>query len=207
MVGTIADAAKNILVALGGVLDFVTGVFTGNWEKAWNGVKEIFKGVFGALYDIAKIPLNGIITLMNGVIAGLNKLISGLNKIHFEIPDWVPGKLAGKSFGIHIDPIRDIPYLAKGGILEQPTLAMMGEYPGAKSNPEIATPQSLMQETFLETMIPLLNELVAFREDVLQLLREIIAKDPSITLDGTTLSRLLKPYLDEENKRVGGTIY
>ena len=56
-------------------------------------------------------------------------------------------------------------------------------------------------------MIPLLNELVAFREDVLQLLREIIAKDPSITLDGTTLSRLLKPYLDEENKRVGGTIY
>lgn len=207
VVGTIADAATNILKALGGVLDFVVGVFTGNWEKAWNGVKEIFKGVFGALYDIAKIPLNGIITLMNGVIAGLNKLISGLNKIHFEIPDWVPGKLAGKSFGIHIDPIRDIPYLAKGGILEQPTLAMMGEYPGAKSNPEIATPQSLMQETFLETMIPLLNELVAFREDVLQLLREIIAKDPSITLDGTTLSRLLKPYLDEENKRVGGTIY
>lgn len=205
VVGTIADAAKNILVALGGVLDFVAGVFTGNWEKAWNGVKEIFKGVFGALYDIAKAPLNGIIGLINNVIGGLNKLISGLNRIHFDIPKT---KFTDAfSFGIHIDPIKEIPHLAKGGILEQPTLAMMGEYPGAKSNPEIATPQSLMQETFLETMIPLLNELVAFREDVLQLLREIIAKDPSITLDGTTLSRLLKPYLDEENKRVGGTIY
>ena len=205
VVGTIADAATNILKALGGVLDFVTGVFTGNWEKAWNGVKEIFKGVFGALYDIAKAPLNGIIGLINNVIGGLNKLISGLNRIHFDIPKT---KFTDAfSFGIHIDPIKEIPHLAKGGILEQPTLAMMGEYPGAKSNPEIATPQSLMQETFLETMIPLLNELVAFREDVLQLLREIIAKDPSITLDGTTLSRLLKPYLDEENKRVGGTIY
>lgn len=205
VVGTIADAATNILKALGGVLDFVVGVFTGNWEKAWNGVKEIFKGVFGALYDIAKAPLNGIIGLINNVIGGLNKLISGLNRIHFDIPKT---KFTDAfSFGIHIDPIKEIPHLAKGGILEQPTLAMMGEYPGAKSNPEIATPQSLMQETFMETMIPLLNELVAFREDVLQLLREIIAKDPSITLDGTTLSRLLKPYLDEENKRVGGTIY
>lgn len=205
VVGTIADAATNILKALGGVLDFVVGVFTGNWERAWNGVKEIFKGVFGALYDIAKAPLNGIIGLINNVIGGLNKLISGLNRIHFDIPKT---KFTDAfSFGIHIDPIKEIPHLAKGGILEQPTLAMMGEYPGAKSNPEIATPQSLMQETFLETMIPLLNELVAFREDVLQLLREIIAKDPSITLDGTTLSRLLKPYLDEENKRVGGTIY
>ncbi|WP_085833498.1 phage tail protein [Clostridium merdae] len=207
VVGNIADAAKNILKALGGVLDFVIGVFTGNWEKAWNGVKAIFKGVFEALFDIAKAPLNGIVGLINAVISGLNVLISGLNKIHFEIPDWVPGKMAGKSFGINIDPIQDIPYLAKGGILEQPTLAMMGEYPGAKSNPEIATPQSLMQETFLETMVPLLNELVAFREDVLQLLREIISKDPSITLDGTTLSRLIKPYLDEENKRVGGSIF
>lgn len=205
VVKTIADAATNILKALGGVLDFVTGVFTGNWEKAWNGVKEIFKGVFGALYDIAKAPLNGIIGLINNVIGGLNKLISGLNRIHFDIPK--TKFTEAFSFGIHIDPIKEIPHLAKGGILEQPTLAMMGEYPGAKSNPEIATPQSLMQETFLETMIPLLNELVAFREDVLQLLREIIAKDPSITLDGTTLSRLLKPYLDEENKRVGGTIY
>lgn len=206
VVGTIADAATDILKALGGVLDFVTGVFTGNWEKAWNGVKEIFKGVFEALYDIAKTPINGIIWLLNGLIEGINAVIGQLNKIHVDIPDWVP-EYGGKSFGIHLPLASKIPYLAKGGILEQPTLAMMGEYPGAKSNPEIATPQSLMQETFLETMIPLLNELVAFREDVLQLLREIIAKDPSITLDGTTLSRLLKPYLDEENKRVGGTIY
>lgn len=205
VVGTIADAATNILKALGGVLDFVVGVFTGNWERAWNGVKEIFKGVFGALYDIAKAPLNGIIGLINNVIGGLNKLIRGLNSLSIDIPEtkWSDAM----HIGFDIPEIKNIPYLAKGGILEQPTLAMMGEYPGAKSNPEIATPQSLMQETFLETMIPLLNELVAFREDVLQLLREIIAKDPSITLDGTTLSRLLKPYLDEENKRVGGTIY
>lgn len=206
VVGSIADAAKNILKALGGILDFVVGVFTGNWEKAWNGVKDIFSGVFNALYDIAKVPINGIIWLLNGLIEGVNAVVRQLNKIHVDIPEWVP-VYGGQSFGINLPLAKKIPFLAKGGILEQPTLAMMGEYPGAKSNPEIATPQSLMQETFLQTMIPLLNELAAFREDMVQLLREIIAKNQNITLDGTTLARLLKPYLDEEDKRVGGTIF
>lgn len=206
-VGNIVDAATNIMKALGGVIDFLTGVFTGNWKKAWTGVKEIFAGVFNALYDIAKTPLNAIIGLVNGVISGINTLISGLNKIHFEIPDWVPGKLGGKSFGIHIDPIHDIPYLANGAVLTQPTLAMMGEYAGARNNPEIAAPQSTMRDTFMETLVPLLNEMEEFRADIVALLRGIIAKDPNIALDGVTLARLLKPYSDEENKRVGGTLF
>ncbi|HEX2986153.1 MAG TPA: hypothetical protein VHO71_04985 [Caproiciproducens sp.] len=207
IIGVVADVAKALFKSLGGVVDFVTGVFTGNWKKAWQGVQNIFKGIFDALYAIARVPLNAIIKLINSVISGLNQLISGLNKIHFDIPDWVPGPLKGKSFGIHLDPIHNVPYLANGGVLTQPTLAMMGEYTGAKNNPEIAAPQSLLMDTFMETLVPLLNELEEFRSDVVRLLREIIEKNPNITLDGTTLSRLLKPYLDEENKRVGGTIF
>ena len=41
-----------------------------------------------------------------------------------------------------------LPRLAKGGIIDSPTVAMMGEYVGAKSNPEIVTPQNIMEETF-----------------------------------------------------------
>lgn len=126
VVGNIADAAKNILKALGGVLDFITGVFTGDWKRAWNGIKEIFKGVFGALFDIAKAPINGIIGLLNGLIAGINAVVGQLNKIHVEIPDWVP-EFGGKSFGINLPMAAKIPYLAKGGLVEQPTLAMIGE--------------------------------------------------------------------------------
>lgn len=47
-------------------------------------------------------------------------MISGLDRIHFNIPDW----LGGGSFGINIS---SIPYLAKGGIVDQPTLSMIGE--------------------------------------------------------------------------------
>ena len=210
VVAAIADAATNIFKALNGVINFLVGVFTGNWSKAWNGVKEIFSGVFNALYDIAKVPLNAVIGLLNGFtnafIDGVNGIIETLNKIH--IPDDFPIK-QWAGVGIHIEPKShiSIPYLANGGILTQPTLAMMGEYAGAKSNPEIATPQSLMMDTFMETLVPLLNELEEFREDMVSLLREIIAKNPNITLDGVTLARLLQPYLNEEKKRVGGTIF
>lgn len=204
-VGAIVDAATNIFKALGGVIDFLTGVFTGNWSKAWNGVKEIFRGVFNALYDIAKAPINGIIGMLNGLVNGINEVINGLNRIRIDIP---ATKLTQAfSYGISIPTIGNIPYLANGGVLQQPTLAMMGEYSGAKGNPEIATPQSLMQETFLETMIPLLNVMEEFRSEVVELLKALMEKDPNIILDGTLLARLLKPYLDEEKKRVGGTIF
>ena len=38
----VSDVAKGLFKALGGIIDFVTGVFTGDWSKAWGGVKDIF---------------------------------------------------------------------------------------------------------------------------------------------------------------------
>ncbi len=99
-----------------GIIDFITGVFTGNWRKAWNGVKNIFGGIMSGLKSVIKSPLNGVISLVNAAI-------SGLNRISVDIPDFVPG-FGGKKFGINIPKI---PYLAKGGIIDSPTLAMVGE--------------------------------------------------------------------------------
>lgn len=99
-----------------GILDFITGVFTGNWRKAWNGVKNIFGGIMSGLKSVIKSPLNGVISLVNAAI-------SGLNRISVDIPDFVPG-FGGKKFGINIPKI---PYLAKGGLIDSPTLAMVGE--------------------------------------------------------------------------------
>ena len=98
------DIIKGVTKAFSGIVDFISGVFTGNWKKAWQGVKKIFSGIFEALLGIAKRPLNGIIGLVNTVIGGLNKL-------KIKIPSWVPGKYGGKSFGVNIPKI---PALAKG---------------------------------------------------------------------------------------------
>ncbi|WP_219350322.1 hypothetical protein, partial [Campylobacter sp. 1] len=131
-VGAIADTAKGIFKALGGVIDFVTGVFTGNWRKAWNGVKDIFGGVFSSLYSLVKTPMNWIIDMINTVIGGLNN-------ISIKIPKWSPIG-AGETFGINI---AKIPRLAKGGITNGPTMAMIGDNPGGQ---EVVSPLSDLKD-------------------------------------------------------------
>ncbi|MDY6229165.1 MAG: hypothetical protein SPH93_16150 [Clostridium sp.] len=107
------DSIKQIFQ---GIIDFVAGVFTGNWSRAWQGVVNIFSGIIGTLGAIVKSPLNAVISLINAAI-------SGLNRISINIPNWIPG-FGGKSFGLNIPKI---PYLARGGIIDSPTLAMVGE--------------------------------------------------------------------------------
>lgn len=51
--GYLIDAVKNILEALGGLLDFITGVFTGDWGKAWEGIKTFFSNIWEAIVNIA----------------------------------------------------------------------------------------------------------------------------------------------------------
>ena len=92
-----------------GIIDFLGGVFTGDWERIWNGLSSIFGGVWEGLKALAKAPLNFIIKMLNKVIGGLNKV---------QVPDWVP-LVGGK--GINIPTI---PELWKGSnfTLEGPTL-------------------------------------------------------------------------------------
>lgn len=108
----VSDVFGAIIGILGGIIDFIVGIFTGNWKKAWNGVKDIFKNIIDGLVGIFKFPINLIID-------GINAFISGLNKV--KVPDWVPA-VGGK--GINIPKI---PKLARGGIIDSPTVAMVGE--------------------------------------------------------------------------------
>ena len=130
--GNLVDACKNIFDALGGLLDFITGVFSGDWKKAWEGIKTVFKSIWDALVNVVKAPINLIIgminTLLNGITSGVNVAIRALNKLSFKVPDWVPG-IGGEKWGFNIKELATpkIPYLARGGIIDQPTLAMVGE--------------------------------------------------------------------------------
>lgn len=94
-----ASAGKRIF---NGFLDFITGVFTGNWEKAWGGVVDIFGGIFDGIVAMVKAPINNVIGLINDFLGNLGTI---------KIPNWVP-KWGGKTFSIG-----KIPYLAKGGHL------------------------------------------------------------------------------------------
>jgi hypothetical protein len=96
---SISTIIQNVMQIFQGLIDFITGVFTGNWSQAWQGIKTIFSGAVGGLGEIIKAPLRAVVSAVNTVIGGLNKL---------TIPDWVPG-LGGKGINIPL-----IPTFAKG---------------------------------------------------------------------------------------------
>lgn len=96
---SIANIVSNVMQIFQGLIDFITGVFTGNWSQAWEGIKSIFSGAVGGLGEIIKAPLRAVVSAVNTVIGGLNKL---------KVPDWVPG-LGGKGINIPL-----IPGFAKG---------------------------------------------------------------------------------------------
>lgn len=123
------NAGKRIF---NGFLDFITGVFTGNWSKAWEGVVNIFGGIFDGIVAIAKAPINGLIGLINDFIDLANKI---------KVPKGVP-VVGGK--GIHFDKI---PYLAKGGHLINGQ-AIVGE----------AGPELLTAKNGKTTVTPLSDE-------------------------------------------------
>lgn len=99
-----------------GVIDFIRGVFTGDWDRAWKGLGEVLRGIVDTWVAIVKAPINGIIGILNAAIGGINSLIDGLNRLRIDIPDWVPG-IGGGTLGFNIPHVPTIPLLASGGVL------------------------------------------------------------------------------------------
>jgi hypothetical protein len=130
---------------LSGLITFISGVFTGDWKKAWNGVLDVLKGIWNLIVG----TIEGAINL---VIDGINLLISALNKIQVNIPDWVP-LLGGRTFGVNIPPVTrvSLPRLASGAVIPPNSefLAVLGDQ---KSGTNIETPLATMVQAFKQAM-------------------------------------------------------
>lgn len=181
-IGDIIEGLKDIFI---GLMNFITGVFTGNWQKAWEGVKKIFKGVFDSLWGIVKFPLNLI-------IGGINAVIRALNSISIDIPSWVPG-LGGKKFGINIP---EIPKLAAGGIITSPTLAMIGE-----KGPEAVVP--LENTGFVDAIASAVGSAVLAAMQAVTQMTESSDREIVMSIDGVRLARVLVPKINSEIERMG----
>lgn len=119
VVQSLVASFQAIVTSIQGIFDsliaFVTGVFTGNWSQAWEGVKQIFGNAFNALVELAKVPINAVIALINGAIDGINSLTGG----GISIPDWVP-VAGGQTFSLKLNKI---PALAHGGFTQGVSIA------------------------------------------------------------------------------------
>ncbi|OUS70303.1 hypothetical protein B1748_29145 [Paenibacillus sp. MY03] len=196
-VGVIADVLKGLLKSLGGVIDFIAGVFTGDWKRAWEGIQNFMQGFSDALVGIFKGAVNLIID-------ALNFMIRQINKIKIDVPSWV-GKIPGipddiSSVGFNIG---EIPKLANGGVVSAPTLAMVGDNRNASIDPEVVSPLSKLQD-----MLAGSNAISdALLMSILDVLRDISRKDTTLEIDGTALARVNTRSSNAASRKSGRVAY
>lgn len=130
---------------LGGLIDFITGVFTGDWTKAWEGIKKVFKGIWNGIVMILESAVNLIIKGVNWLIGKLNSLLEnsllakGLDLIGIEFR------------GIPPIPEVHIPRLAQGAVIP-PNREFMAVLGDQKSGTNIETPLATMVQAFKQAL-------------------------------------------------------
>lgn len=159
VVGNIMDAASHIIDYLKGIIEFIDGVFTGDWDKAWDGIMTSFEAIWSAFADLVKIPLNEAIGFINLMISGvedsINELIDKLNSIEINIPPALAKKLKIDStlgFDFSNIDIPEVPYLAQGTVVPAnygSFLAVLGDN---KREAEIVSPVSAMKQAMAEVL-------------------------------------------------------
>jgi hypothetical protein len=121
-----------------------------NWKEIWDSIKATFTNVTDALVSTFRTVKGTILGIWDGLVSGIkasvnliigaiNLFIRGINNIKITLPSisapkWLGGMRWG-GFSIGMPQIPEIPRLAKGGIVNRPTLAMLGE-----SGPEAVVP-------------------------------------------------------------------
>lgn len=182
-IAIISDVLKTIFKVLGDVTDFITGVFTGNWNQAWQGITNTFSDIWNGIKEIAKEVINGIIDQINGMIDNMNNLSS-------IVPGWMGGKAL---------TINHIPHLANGGITNGAMLSVIGDNAGGQ---EVVSPLSKLQDYMASTVAGAIHTAMNFHQGN----GNTPQGDIVLNVDGRVLARIVKPFLDKENLRVGQNV-
>lgn len=198
----VKDVWEDIKTVFRGVVKFINGVFSGDWKKAWEGIRDIFKGVFQGLADIARIPINAIISAFNGVLGVINGVISRINSIRFRItvPNWVPG-IGGSWWGFDgfgIPQIGTIPFLANGGYVKPntPQLAMIGDN---KHQGEVVAPEGKMLEMARAAAELSGGDTAKLMQELIDLIKTL----PMVRIDPETLRKYFIEKTNQNTKAKG----
>lgn len=181
LTGNLEEFAKNLKDnILGGIIQFIKGVFTGDLKMALDGVKKVAKGIVNGILIIVE-------SFINNIIRGLNWLIAKINSISLKVPDWVPG-VGGKGWSPHIGqmPSITLPRLATGAVIppNKEFLAVLGDQ---KSGTNVEAPLSTIKQAVMEAMA--------------QCSREPI--NVNLVVDGKTLARVVVPNINNMTRAAG----
>lgn len=203
-ISSVFDAVKETIEAVfNDETPFIS--FTGSIKNIWEELGENLKKIWGNVWDSIKGVfldiINGIIKMfskfVNAFADKINTITSLLSNVWTwtgapaipEIPTWNP------------EPLK----FAKGGVITKPTNALMGEYANAQTNPEIIAPQSIMKETFLEAITPLVNAILQGDKNVISAIKD--SGNNQVYLNGRKVSEAIFDDLGNVATRKGKILF
>ena len=200
-------AIKHAKNAMSGIKDAFKGIpdwFKSKFSAAWKKVKKVFSSGGKVFSGIKDGILSGLKSVINALIRGINKVIAiPFNGINAALNKIRNISILGKKpfYGlIGSISVPQIPRLAKGGIITAPTIAMMGEYPGASRNPEIVAPQSLLKETLSDSNNDLIEALFTVTARLIKAIN-----DSGVVIEGDAkgMFKAIKKEADNYTYRTG----
>lgn len=133
---------QNAYNSIQNIFSNIGSFFSGVWSRIRNTFSSLGTSIGNAISGAVKSGINGVISLIERTINSAIRLINGGIRLINLIP------------GVYVGSINtlSLPRLAKGGVLTEATTVIAGEYSGAKTNPEIVTPQNIMRDTFEDVL-------------------------------------------------------
>lgn len=197
VISNIGSILSGLLQIIRGVLEFLVGVFTGDWERAWNGIVQIFAGLWNTIASILVTVVNVIISVINGAISLIwNAIISVIN-LFLEAANIVGGWLGyNLELGITASapqiPTLSAPSvaMATGGVVTSPTNALIGE--GRYDEAVVPLGNSPQMKQFADSVADRVNsgEQIRLLRDQNDLLKQILEKT-GVYLDGREITRVV----------------
>lgn len=165
VIGTVYEVVSNIVSSIidiaDGLVKFITGAFTDDMDKAFEGLNQMFKGLVNGIISLLEgfcnlgvSALNSLLKIMASVV---NAIVDAINSISISVPEWVPF-WGGKSIGFNLDRVSPklfeevkIPRLATGTVIppNKEFLAVLGDQ---KQGTNIEAPLETIKQAFREAL-------------------------------------------------------
>lgn len=209
MVNNLGGLISGLLQMIQGIIDFVAGVFTGDWARAWQGIVDVFAGLFNAVGSVVVAVMNAVISIINGAISTIYSAVVAVINLVLEAVNAIAGVLGFTvELGISAQAPQ-IPYfqapqvaMATGGVVTSPTNALIGE--GRYDEAVMPLGNSPQMRQFADSVADRVNsgEQIRLLRDQNELLRQILEKSGTY-LDGKLISDTVTRYQKQRSKAMG----
>lgn len=223
-----SDNFNTIMSNIGSIIGDALGIDATNWGDGLNEILglsgDFGKGIVDYFGDIGKSIANNLTNGANGGITALNGLVSAYKRAKAEdyasqLGAYNTQVASLKAAGVKVIPsfsprpfpkislpslFSFIPRLASGGVITSETMAVMGEYPGARSNPEIVSPQNILRETIDASNSEMVG---AFAQMTNQIITAIGELDMNVSIGDDVIANSASRGDKAYKKRTGKSLF